>query len=160
MKNYSRQAIAADMVMKRKKKMFKGGEVDPDFDSDARSDFDQDADRSLGELAIQGAFRENEISNPESQDEDQMLARALFRRSEAHPMGYAEGGLVQPEHGMPDGNKPDEDMRSDTEEPLSSMPPKPAALGHSVVDGVPMSPGVSAEAMRAIEEKRKRRRFM
>lgn len=71
--------------------------------------------------------------------------------------GYAGGGLVE---GM-DGDEEPEVMMDGTEEPMSSQPMKPQSLGHSVIDGVPeVSPkGLSEEAIRALKEKKAKRKF-
>lgn len=153
-----KQAIAAALSNARKyKKLSAGGYAD--FDEGAESDDDTEANRSINELQSMGEDRPDEIMNPESQDEERMLARALFNRAESDELHMAMGGLVQPEHGMPLGNKPSEDMSSTTEEPMSSEPAKPSELDHALIDGVPASPGLSDDALAAISERKKRRRF-
>lgn len=73
-----------------------------------------------------------------------------------------ESGLLVNEH--PEsalGNKPDLDWIDDgTGEPMSSMPNRPASLGHEQINGVPGGPALSDEARSAIEAKKRKRRFM
>jgi hypothetical protein len=152
-----KQAIAAALSMKRKamKKMAAGGLVthDDDEDGDEMSIVGYD---ELGKMDPDG------VENPAHQEAQRKLAQRLYERSEMEGTGYAQGGLVQgPMDGM-QGAEPELDWIDDgTEEPMSSMPDKPAALGDAVIEGVPeLSPSpLSAEAMKALKEKKMKRRY-
>lgn len=146
------------------KHMAMGGTIAPDHDEHARSDFDQEADRGLLELNELGKFEESDHASPESEQEHEMLARALHRKAEEDELrGMAMGGLVEGEHDEVLGTKPSENMESETEEPMSELEVAPAEEGHAPVDGVPITGALSKEAheaaMARIEEKRKRRRM-
>lgn len=70
------------------------------------------------------------------------------------------GGIAQPEKGESRGTRPNLEWIDDgTEEPMSSMPNKPGGLEHAIIDGVPDSPGLSAEARIAIARRKKGRRY-
>lgn len=140
--------------------MAHGGMVSEDMDEGLGTTNADDAERSLNQIRIEGEYHPASVANPEHQDHDRMLAKALYKKGEDEEMlSYAMGGLVQPEDGQPLGNKPSEDMTSSTEEPMSEEDGDQAELGHSVIEGVPPGPGLSSEAMKALEEKKKRRRF-
>lgn len=156
------KAVAAAMASARKyKKMSDGGLVGDDLDEGSSSDFDENASTTLGERNILGMTHPNDVENPEMQDAQRSLAKALFQKSEEEEMqGYAMGGLVQPDHSDELlGAKPSEDMMDSTEEPLSSMPKKPDGLEHRIM-GNPSGAGLSEEAKRAIQEKKMKRRYM
>lgn len=156
-----KEAVAAALSMKRKSmKMADGGMVSDDVDSDVSSGYDENADRGLAELQAQGESRPNEVENPAYQEADRMLAKALHQKSESAEMGYAMGGLVQPDHGMALGNKPSEDMGdAEAEESMSDLSGVPSAEGHAMIDGAPQVGGLSDDAMKALAEKKKRRMF-
>lgn len=140
-----KQAIAAALASARKyKKMSEGGMVSNDMDDDVLSDNDENAMRTLGEIQAMGEYRPGEVANPHEQDEERELAMNLYKKSEEAEMGYAMGGLVEPEMDSPVGNKPTEDMSGPTEEPMAVE--KKAML--------------SKEAMDALEMHKKKRRFM
>lgn len=144
-----KQAVAASLSHARKM-MSEGGMVDYDDDLDAGTNNSQEANRSLAELQAQAVSPGEAIMNPEMESHDDMLARALFKKSqEMDAMEYSEGGLVE---GMEDtemGNKPSMEMMADTDEPMSQMPMKPASMGDSL-DKITMD---------AIMKKKKMRRF-
>lgn len=152
MKFGNHQEIAAHLATLRKKKMAQGGLVGDDMDQGAGSDLNENAERGLNELRIQAEDHPSAVENPEYQDAEHALARALFEKAESQEMRFAMGGLVQSEEDMPLGNKPDEEMSGEMGEP---MPADPAAT-----EEAPARPGLSAEAMAAIDAKRKKRRFM
>lgn len=157
-----KQAIAAALSMKRKsmKKMKDGGMIDDDMDEGAGSDFNENANVGLMEHDILGKVRESSVENPEYQDAQKRLAKHLFEASERGEHGYAEGGLVIGEAQLPVGSKPELDWINDgTEEPMSAEPAKPASMDHAEIEGVPMGMGLSEDAKKAIEERKKKRRF-
>lgn len=141
--------------------MAHGGEVSEDMDEGLSSTNDEGAERSISQLQAEGAYHPEAVENPDMQDHDRMLAKALYKKGEKDEMmSYAKGGLVEDDHdesGM--GNIPDEDMEAVTGEPMADEPMKAEALGHSVIEGVPEGMGLSKEAMSAIAERKKRRRF-
>lgn len=146
-----KQAVAAALAMARKsKKMYEGGAV-PDYDDEVNSDMETEAVRGLNEIREAGAFQENKIANPESQNYEAMLGRALQKKAESEEL-YSMGGLVEGEIDAPLGNKPTEDMASHSEEPMSELAGKPAEEAHGPV-------ALSTEQMDAIERKKKNRRF-
>ena len=164
-----KEAVAIALSAARKyKKMAQGGLVEsPDFDEDQDSSNDQDADRDQADIAEMGKFHENEIANPEAQDAERMFAKKLFEQSEKRE-GYAMGGLVlDKEDGVQvdgvQGTEPDLEWVNDsTEEPMVEESDKEMAsdLGHSVIEGVPMDKQMlSEEAMKALEAKKKKRRY-
>lgn len=156
-----KQSIAIALTNARKyKKMADGGMVSEDMDEGlGTTDADQ-AERSLNQIRIEGEYHPAEVMNPEHQDHDQMLARALYKKGEEEEMmNYAMGGLVQAEKGMPLGNKPSEDMSSTTEEPMSEEAGDDAELGHAMIDGVPAGQGFNQEVMDMIMAKKKNRRY-
>lgn len=158
-----KQAIAASLANARKyKKMADGGMVvSEDMDEGLGTTDSQDAERSLNQIRIEGDYHPETIANPEHEEHDKMLARALYKKGEEDEiLNLAMGGLVQPEHDMDMGNKPSEEMQGETSEPMSELEEEHAELGHPVVEGVPEGLGLSKEAMAAIADKKKRRRFM
>lgn len=132
-----KQAVA--IALSHSRKMAKGGMVE-----------DDDEYRSLGELMEQGD--QPDVANPEEQVEESDLMQALKRSDEVE--AYAMGGLVQggPDADEPVGNKPEEEMSDGLEDKLE-MPVKPAEEDHAI-------PVLSDLAMKEIEERKKRRRFM
>lgn len=150
-----KQAIAAALTMARKaKKMAMGGEVMPDNDEGESTDFAQDAQRGLNEMRIEGGFQENAIANPKEENDEQMLARALQRKSESDEIkeGFAMGGLVEGEQDMGTG-EPDEAMVAETDEPMSELEGFPAEETHP-------PQGLTELAHQAIIEKKRKRRFV
>jgi len=157
------QQIAQALSMKRMKTkkakmMAEGGMIEaPDFDKGESSDFDQYADRDPSELAELGKFHDVDIANPENQEIKRMFAKRLFAESEKRE-GYSGGGIVQPDHGMPLGNKPDLDWIDDGSSEADMQPdmvkgPKAEAVMEDAV-----SPGsLSPEAVKALMEKKKKR---
>lgn len=147
-----KMAIAAALSHARKTAMADGGMV-----MDGDYDLDEEHERGLTDLMIQGD--QPPVANPQTEHMEKSLAMKLHKADEDEEY-YAMGGLVQggPSDDEPVGNKPEEDMSSMTEEPLPEER-KPAALGHSVIDGVPQGKGLSEEAMKALEAKKKMRRF-
>lgn len=140
-----KSAIAASLASARKyKKMYDGGMVDDDLD--------QEHERGLTSLMIQGD--QPPIANPEEMDMQKKLAMNLHKEEESEEY-YAMGGLVE---GM-DGDEEPEVMHDGTEEPMSSMPKKPADIGHAIIEGVPMSMGLSEEAKKALAYKKKMRGY-
>lgn len=119
---------------------------------------------------------DKELGLSENVQAAQMLAKGLQERKikannntnsyDAYPsMGggqeMSQSGLTEEmDHDGPDGTEPALDWIDDgTEEPMSSMPGKPAALEHSVIDGVPGGPGLSKEAREALAMKKKSRKY-
>lgn len=140
-----KQAIAAALSMARKsKKMADGGIVGNDMDSIAGTGFGTEAERTLGELQAQAQQRPDEISNPESMSEDQMLAKALFKRAESEELHMAMGGLVEGSSDTAVGTKPKEAMGAETGEPMSDL----------------SDAGMTEAQMDAIMKKKKSRRFV
>lgn len=118
--------------------------------------------RSLNEIRYDGEYYPNEVANPNEQEEASMFAKALRRKamsSDMSPENYAMGGLVQPEHSVPMGNKPDENMTEDEDEDMEAgHRPSDMGLEHrQPVD--PSGPGLSQGAMEAIARKKKMRRY-
>lgn len=75
--------------------MANGGLVDNDEDVD--SDFDEQAQRGLNEMRIQGGFREEPVMDPDQQHKERELAKALYNKAESEEVeGYADGGEVDP----------------------------------------------------------------
>lgn len=154
-----RQAIAAALANARKyKKMAEGGMVEPEDEMLDKGP--EDYQRTLGQISRDGDYHPQDVANPAEMDEDADIAAALRRQvrgdlgldGEAH---FAMGGLVVagPEEDSPVGAKPEEDMASESEEPMGSMPAKPDKMEHAV-------PKLTDAAMAAIEERKKKRRFM
>ena len=121
-----KQAVAMAISMARKeKKMADGGYVEG-----SDGDLDQEHERSLAELTIQGD--QPPIANPEEMEAEIALAQNLHKESEKQE-SYAMGGLVEADDG---DEKPEPVMSGGMAEPLSK------------------------EAMEAIAQKKKMRRFM
>lgn len=156
-----KQAVAIALANKRKyQKMAEGGmaRMDLDDDSDVDSDLDENAERSIDDIAQMGKFQENEVASPMAQDREEALAKALWsKQEEDEPEGYAMGGLVEDELEDDEsvGNMPSEDMSSSAEEPMGDEPAKPEDKMR-----LPSGAGLTDEMKQAIMEKRKRRRFM
>lgn len=131
-----KEAVAIALSHARKsKKMAAGGMVE------------DEAPRDLYEENVDS--QPSDISNPENMSEHNKDMNDM--KKDADSKGYAMGGLVQPETSDEImGNKPSEDMMSSTEEPLSSLPMKPAALDHALL---------SQDAMNALAERKKKRRY-
>lgn len=91
-----KQAVAASMSMARKsKKMAEGGMVDWDDDQDDVTNNSEDAQRSLGEIQAQGRSLPQDVENPEMEMHQDMLAKALFKKSQDRDSNpYAQGGMV------------------------------------------------------------------
>lgn len=150
-----KQAVAAALSTARKyKKMWyggmysEGGEVSVDEDDDASSYNSEQAENSLGAIRDMGEYHPESVASPESQDHQRDLAKALWDKQESYEM-MSEGGLVE---GMDGDEMPDEHMASDTDEPMSDMPEKPAPLEHTMS-------GLSEQARMALQAKKKQRRF-
>ena len=155
-----KMAIAAGLAKKRKYAM--GGEVEADDDSE------------VGQPTYPMGTDEEGLS--ESVMEEQELAKHLQSDRYAandnthdfeadHPtMGskMREGGVAQPEQANIEvGNKPDLDWIDEgTEEPMDSMPSKPAAMARDSMNMEPMGMGLSDEAKAALKAKKMKRRFM
>jgi hypothetical protein len=169
-----KQAIAAAMAMKRKSmKMAKGGMVSHDYDEEAGSDWDQDAVRGLEELNELGKEQEAAIESPEHHEAEKMFAKKLWEKSEEEHMGMAHGGmlkhkmahggLVEPEHAEEEESKPELGWIDDgSEEPMEVEEHAMGAHGpdeHKIEESVPPSMGLSEEAKKAIDERKKKRRF-
>lgn len=118
-----KQAVAAGYAHQEKmKKMASGGEVIDDFDDDASSDMDQEADRSLGELRDLGASHPETIQNPEQHELEMRLAKKLYDATEAQEL-YS-GGMVEEE--LEDVNSAKKTIIvSATGEPMSVIPSHP-----------------------------------
>lgn len=171
-----KESIATALSMKRrsKKKMAEGGIVDePGYNEESldlsnashemreapMSDLDENAERGLGELNDLGAEREDYVESPQFQKSERLLAKRLFAQAAREP--YAEGGLVIGKKQLPTGSHPELDWIDDgTAEPMSSLPKKPGGLEHAEIEGVPQVGGLSSDALKALEEKRKKRRHM
>lgn len=139
-----------------------GGMVSDDQDKDASSDFDQEAQRTLGEMNDQADFAaRDEVMSPEEQKKERSLADALYRKSEEMEIQHlAKGGLVQEEYD-PEylGNKPEPKENDGPEAPLSTMPSKPDGLEHPIEGKPKFNQGVSEETMNVILERKKKRRY-
>lgn len=145
-----KQAIAAALSMKRKSaKMAEGGMVGDE------DNLDSEHERNLYELMEQGD--QPPVANPHVEDLQKKLAQALHAASEKEEYMY-DGGLVE---GM-DGDEEPMVKHDGTAEPMSELEGHEAALEHSQIEGVPeLKPsGLSEEAKKAIEMKKKMRKFM
>jgi hypothetical protein len=110
--------------------------------------------RGLWDLMAQGD--QPEIANPHEQSIEKHLAAKIQADEDDF---YSMGGLVEGEHDTHEGNKPSEHMEADTSEPMSEEKGHKSELEHKVIEGVPKSMALSEEAMKALEEKKKKRRF-
>ncbi len=139
-----KQAVAIALSKKRKfQAMADGGYVEGEMEG-------EEPNRDLAELN-DDAYDPADAANPEEQSEHMAFSQALRNKAESSLPGYAEGGLVESEtEDEPLGNKPSESMASPSEEPMASVPAKPAAEDHALI---------SSEAMEAIEKKKKMRRY-
>jgi len=142
---------------------YKGGK-DESMDEMGRKG-PEDQKRSLNEIREDGEYYPDEVANPEEQKEARGFAAALRRQAKMvmNPENYAEGGLVQdgPEEDQRmHGTSPELDWIDDgTAEPMSSMPMKPDGLEYKPKEREPSGPGLSREAMEALREKKKNRRY-
>lgn len=117
------QAVAAGYANQRKyKKMAEGGQVIDDYDQDATSDMDQEADRSLGELRDLGAQHPEVIQNPEQHEAEMELAKKLHDEVEAQEL--FSGGIVEELDDVNSAKKTK--IVADTGAPMSTMPSHPA----------------------------------
>jgi len=141
-----KQAVAAGYAMQRKyKKMYEGGHVLDDYDEDASSDMDQEADRSLGELRDLGEEHPDVIQNPEQHEMEMKLAKKLHDEVEAQEL-YS-GGLV-------------EDFDTDAEEPKKTKIVSATGEPMSVMPAHPGGPNITAAAMEALAKKKQSRKRM
>lgn len=144
-----KQAVAISLSNQRKyKKMAEGGYVEG-----SEGDLDQEHERNLAELMIQGD--QPPIANPEEMDAEMMLAKNLHKESEKMEY-YSMGGLVE---GMSGDEKPEVHSGPMEEAPMSDENRR-ANLGHSVIEGAPQVGGLSEDAKKALEHKKKMRRYM
>ncbi len=130
-----KDAISSSLAAAYKaKKMADGGMVE-----EGDYDLDEEHERGLFDLMKQGD--QSPVMNPEVQSEEKKLAMMLMKHDEA--MEYSMGGLVQdgPAGDEPVGTKPSENMASHIED----------------VHVKPMS--LTEEAIKALEMKKKKRRF-
>lgn len=128
-----KQAVAIALSSARKsKKMAQGGEV---------MDATEEMPRGLPELQMDGDVDPEDIASPEEQMEDKAFTEALRHKAEmkSDPANMAIGGLVV-----------EEGEGSEESEPTQEQIAQPAA---------PMSPMVTPDAMKEIEDRKKRRRY-
>lgn len=113
--------------------------------------------RGMFDLMAQGD--QGDVASPKQQDMEKHLAHLIQEDDDS--MYMAMGGLVQdgPAGDEPFGNKPSENMDSPSEEPMSEEAGHVAQDGHKPIMGVPKSMALSEEALKALEEKKKKRRF-
>lgn len=141
-----KQAVAAGYAMQKKyKKMYDGGNVIDDYDSDATSDMDQEADRSLGELRDLGAQHPEVIQNPEQHELEMKLAKKLHEEVESQEL-YS-GGLV-------------EDFDTNALEPKKTKIVSATGEPMSVIPPHPGGPDITAAAREALAKKKKARARM
>ncbi len=123
---------------------------------------EEDADHSLSEnvlaqeLLAQGLQARKMKANDNTNSYDPFPGKESGKKMN-------QGGLLVEDHVESDlGNKPDLDWIDDgTEAPMATEPSKAAKVDHSVEDGIPViKSALSAEAMTALAEKKKKRRFM
>lgn len=133
-------AIAAALSSARKsKKMSEGGEVD----------FDKDENRSIDELNDMSQDYPDAIGPEEGHEEHEMLAKALFDKSEKED-GYAYGGEVAPVEDSKESNESSFEMhKSDLAEPMQDESRAKAAG--------PMA--ISDMERQALEERKKKRKY-
>jgi hypothetical protein len=180
-----KQAIAASLANARK--YAKGGMVeDQDLEDGGMEDMPQeeygmsgaknesmmemasispdDNNRSLNEVREDGVYYPAEVENPAREQEAYSFAHALHKKalkSEMDERKYAQGGLVEAgpeEDERLHGNHPEDiaDMPMSSE-PWSAQPKRPVA-GHKVM-GNPTGSELSMEALEAIRNKKKSRRY-
>lgn len=137
-----KQAMAIALASAHKsKKMAMGGMVDDDMDSAPRDLYESNADSQMDPDAVMNPEEQREMS-----DREKML-RHMAGQPEMH---LAMGGLVEPMYeDEPMGNEPTEDMADSIED-------KMAEPGEG---SGPEHPMISAEAMVALEKKKKMRRY-
>lgn len=142
-----KQAVA--IALSHSRKYAEGGEVDGmEMDDMTKGDY---APRSLREEESVAFDYPEFISNPKTQKQamsfsDMLHKQAMEDINDEDEDGYAMGGLVVKEGDAEFGNKPSEDMEDSTEELMSAEPMKP-------------SNPLDEEAMAAINEKKKKRRY-
>lgn len=137
-----KQAIAIALSSKRKYSKMAHGGMALDYDDEANSAFDEEADRSIieeNELAKDPA----NLIGPEAHDMSFKLAKAL-QQAEEKAEGYADGGTVM-QKGEDDTPKPHDEMK--TEE---AMPKKEMAVVHM---------GLTDAQKEAILNKKTKRKF-
>jgi hypothetical protein len=129
-----------------------------------------DIKRDLNEIRKDGEYYPDRVANPEEYRQVQDFAAALRREADdaPRPENFAMGGLVQGETAASDepiGNAPEEgdEERGDTQMASTMreggmMPEKPDGLEHRIM-GDPTGPGLSQEALIAIQNKKKNRRY-
>lgn len=146
MKSGMKPKQAAARMLADKRKMAKGGAVEGDYN------LGEEHERNLAVLAIEGD--QPPIANPEEQSQEKRLAMNLQKAAEEKAY-YAMGGFVE----NMDGNEEPEPEHGVSSEPRSELPSAP--LEHSLIEGVPrIEPGpLSEEAKKALEYKKKMRRF-
>lgn len=172
-----KQAVAIALSQARKsKKMTQGGMVEEDDCNEGAVN----AGDAVGEAG--NAVYPEEMGNDslsESVMAEQALAKGLQAKkykandnsNEYNPYPGKQAGkemnqgglLVEDPADIVDnyGNKPELDWVNDgTSEAMSVEPMKPDGVEHPVEDSVPMGPGLSKEAVSAIEERKKKRRFV
>lgn len=114
------QAVAAAYANQKKyKKMADGGIVTNDYDEDASSDMDQEADRSVNELQDLAAQHPEIIQNPEQHKAEMELAKKLHDEVESQEL-YS-GGLVEDFDTNAEEPKKTK-IVADTGAPMSTMP--------------------------------------
>lgn len=156
-----KQAIAASMSMKRKYEKMdaggmaysEGGMVGDDMDQDAGSDFNENASRNINELQDLGDSHPNDVENPEMQDHQRMLAKALFEKSEENEKGFAMGGLVEDESGDEEPDESEIEHMAEGGEAGSMLGKEKNKMSE------PLMTGQSDETMKAIMEHKKKRKF-
>jgi len=126
MKSEHIKKVALALSQMRKKKMANGGMVEG-----SEGDLDQEHERNLAELMIQGD--QPPIANPAEEDAEMRLAANLHEESEKEEF-YSEGGLVE---GMSGDEKP--------------------VVSHAEDNA---DPALSKEQMDAIALRKSKRRFM
>lgn len=135
-----------------------GGTTTPDFDEQADSDFDQDAERSIVEDS-KLAIDHPDLIGPKAHELEMRLAKALHEQAEEEEMDYYDGGMV--------GNKPAPKHDKGTAEPLSAMPHHPDEMEHKVEKGpvhieahmIGVHHGLSPMQKQAIMDKKAKRKF-
>lgn len=175
-----KQAIAAAMSMKRKaKKMAEGGMVEEEGSEMEEGSHNMGDDNGMSGMPVYPKGEDEAEGLSESVLAEEMLAKGLQARRmkandnsnsyEAFPgsidkgQKMNEGGLlVEAGHVDDKGDKPELGWVDDgTSEPMSSMPDKPADIGHSIISEVPINEKMlSKEAMEAIRAKKMKRRYM
>lgn len=165
-----KQAIA--IALAHKMKYAEGGMVDEDDDDGLETNNDESAHRSLNEIQIQGMEPSQDVMNPEMEEHNAMLAKALYKKSAEHDkLKYADGGQVPESDGQSYAERfqkgflgqgkamggliegeHDLDLDDGTEEPMSDEPKGLSAEKDTMGQ-------LSEAAKLALAEKKKRRRF-